>query len=54
MDNKYRIMIGEDGDDFIFASGLTYDEAIEKKNNLTLKSGAYAYIEETFYPVRRK
>ena len=46
MDNKYRIMIGEDGDDFIFASDLTYDEVLEKKSNLTLKGGAYAYIEE--------
>lgn len=46
MDNKYRVMIGEDGDDFIFASGLTSDEALEEKSNLTLKSGAYAYIEE--------
>lgn len=46
MDKKYRIMVGEDGDDFIFASDLTFEEALEKKKNLTLKSGAYSYIEE--------
>ena len=46
MDKKYRVIIGEDGDDFIFASNLTYEDALEKKNNLTLKDGAYSYIEE--------
>lgn len=46
MDKKYRVVVGEDGDDFVFASDLTYDEALEKKNNLTLKSGAYSRIEE--------
>lgn len=46
MNKKYRIVVGEDGDDFIFASELSYEEAIEKKVNLTLKSGAYSYIEE--------
>lgn len=46
MNQKYRVMIGEDGDDFIFVSDLTYDESLEKKSNLTLKSGAYAYIED--------
>lgn len=46
MDRKYRIIVGEDGDNFIFASDLSYEEAIEKKVNLTLKSGVYSYIEE--------
>lgn len=46
MDKKYRVVVGEDGDDFVFASDLTYDEALEKKNNLNLKSGAYSRIEE--------
>lgn len=46
MDSKYRIIVGEDGDDFVFASDLSYEEAIEKKANLTLKSGVYSYIEE--------
>lgn len=46
MDKKYRVMVGEDGDDFIFASDLTYKEALDKKEKLTLKCGAYSYIEE--------
>lgn len=43
---KYKLLIGEDGDDFIYDSDLTYDDAIKKKESLTLKEGAYAYIEE--------
>lgn len=43
---RYRVVIGEDKDDFIFASGLTYEDALAKKGDLTLKSGAYSYIEE--------
>lgn len=46
MDRKYRVVIGENGDDFIFASDLSYKEALKKKDNLTLKSGTYSYIEE--------
>ena len=43
---KYRLMIGEDGDDFVYASDLNYDDAKRMKVSLTLKEGAYAYIEE--------
>lgn len=46
MDKKYRIMVGEDEDDFIFASDLTYEDALKKKKSLTLKNNAYSYIEE--------
>lgn len=46
MKEKYRVMIGEDGDDFVFASDLSYEEAKQTKNSLSLKKGAYAYIEE--------
>lgn len=43
---KYRLMIGEDNDDFIYNSNLTYDEASKEKEALILKEGVYAYIEE--------
>lgn len=46
MDKKFRVMVGENGDDFIFASDLSYEEAIEKEQTLSLKNGAYSYIEE--------
>lgn len=45
MEKLYRIMIDEDGDDFVFDSGLTYNEAIAKKNSIKNPHG-YLYIEE--------
>lgn len=48
-DKKYRVLVGEDGDDFVYADNLTYEEAVEKRNEISLtlqKPGCYAYIAE--------
>lgn len=44
---KYRVIIGEDNDDFVYADKLEKDIAEEKLRILkqTLKCGAYAFIE---------
>ncbi len=45
-DCTYRIMIGAEGDDYIFAENLTYEEAVKEKGNIKLVNGAYSYIEK--------
>lgn len=47
-DEKYKVLIGEDGDDYVYAENLTYERAVEIRNEaqLTLKPGCYAYIGE--------
>lgn len=39
-------MIGADGDDYVYASGLNYDDALDVKNKVQLITGAYSYIEK--------
>lgn len=42
----YRIMVGADGDDFVYADNLPWAEAVRIKDGLSLNPGAYAYIKE--------
>ena len=34
------------GDDYVYASGLNYDDALDVKNKVQLIPGAYSYIEK--------
>lgn len=43
---KYRVMIGADGDDYVYANGLNYDDTLDVKNKVQLIPGAYSYIEK--------
>lgn len=45
-ETKYRVMIGADGDDYVYANKLNYEDAVTVKNNVQLIPGAYTYIEK--------
>lgn len=42
----YRVIVGADGDDFVYADNLPWAEAVRLKDGLSLTHGAYAYIKE--------
>lgn len=43
---RYRVMVGADNDDYIYADDLPYEEAVRTKAELRLNASAYAYIRE--------
>lgn len=43
---KYRIYVGADGDDFIYADDLDLAEAEKIKQEIPLHINAYAYLKE--------
>ena len=45
-DCTYRVMMGSEGDDYVFAEHLTYEEAVQEKDNIKIVNGTYTYIEK--------
>ena len=43
---QYRVMVGADGADYVYADDLPWEEAVSIRGRLTLAPGAYAYIQE--------
>lgn len=43
---RYRVMVGADNDDYVYADDLPHEEAVRIKAELRLNASAYAYIQE--------
>lgn len=43
---RYRVMVGADNDDYVYADNLPHEEAERIKAELRLNASAYAYIQE--------